>query len=120
MSASHNHFSSTDSPADFDRDSAAAIINCCCASASAGYHRASCHPTPGDYINSCTTANSTARNSSAQHGGATSIIATAACSTATAGTHDCRHFYDIQRGSTTEYVGGDYETSGQPIGCFAS
>ncbi|KAF5528182.1 hypothetical protein CGCA056_v001882 [Colletotrichum aenigma] len=105
MSASHNHLSSTDSPADFDRDSAAAIIDCCCASASAGYHRPSRHHTPGDYINTCTTANSTARRSSGQHGGATSIIATAACRAATAGTHDCRHVYYIQRGSTAEHVG---------------
>ncbi|KAF4891204.1 hypothetical protein CGCF415_v004297 [Colletotrichum fructicola] len=105
MSASHNHFSSTDSPADFDRDSAAAIIDCCCASASASYHRPSRHPTPGDYINTCTTANSTARCSSGQHGAATSIITTTACSTAAASTHDLGHFYYIQRGSTTEHVG---------------
>ncbi|KAF4919086.1 hypothetical protein CGCVW01_v008228 [Colletotrichum viniferum] len=96
---------STDSPADFDRDSAAAIIDCCCASASAGYHRPSRHPTSGDYINTCTTDNSTARCSSGQHGTATSIITTAACSTAAASTHDLGHFNYIQRGSTTEHVG---------------
>ncbi|KAH0436003.1 hypothetical protein CcaCcLH18_04536 [Colletotrichum camelliae] len=96
----------TDGPADFHRDSAAAIIDRCrCASASASYHRPSRHPTPGDYINSCTTAKSTARCSSGQHGGATSIITAAACGTATASTHDRRHVYDIQRGSTAEHVG---------------
>ncbi|KAF4831120.1 hypothetical protein CGCTS75_v005435 [Colletotrichum tropicale] len=100
------HFSSTDSPADFDRDSAAAIIDCCCyASASASYHRPSRHPTPGDYINTCTTANSTACCSSGQHGAATSIITTTACSTAAASTHDLGHFDYLERGSTTKHVG---------------